>query len=127
MSETNIYKIAFRKKLRFDTFRGIIDVEDLFDLTLQDLDKIASTIADKIESTSKSSVFENKQVDSEAQLAYDIVADVFKTKQDEAKEKTLAEAKRQKRARIQELIQRKKESAMEELDIEQLEALLAEE
>lgn len=121
-----MYKEAIINKFRFETSVGMITTEDLFDLTLKQLDSIASKLRSEIEASEKSSLFETKSTNTIAKQKYEIVADVFRTKREIAAEAEEAARKKQKKARIRELIAKKQEAALENLEITELEKLLEE-
>lgn len=53
-----MYKEALQKKLRFKTNKGMITTEDLFDLSLQNLNTLAIMLDKKISEAPKKSFIE---------------------------------------------------------------------
>ncbi len=101
----DIYKQAARKKLRFETNRGTISTEDLFDLPLTsrtgfDLDTVARGVAAELRSITEDSFVENKPDPRKADLTLklDLLKDVIAVKQEAKKaadERATRQAKRQ--------------------------------
>lgn len=128
MSEINdLYIVASRKKYTFPTGRGTATTYDLFDLTLKELDAAAVTINNEIEKTgAKSFLGKKSAVDQELVNKLEILKYVIATKEAEADALKLAREKREQAAKLRDLIERKKESQLEGLTVEELEKRLAE-
>ena len=121
MSESNIFEDASRLKLRFPSKAGQITTEDLWDLSLKSLDEIAISINDKITATEKSSFLTPKTNPSkELTLALNILVHIITVKQEEARRTKEAAEKRAKKAKLLELIEKKKDSALEGMSVEDL-------
>lgn len=116
---------VIRTKKRFQTPVGKVGAEDLWDLSLQDLNTTAKNLNAVLKQASEEDFLQQKDSKSEEmQEKFDIVLYVLRTKQDEQeKRKHLAEANKQN-ALIRDLIQRKKESELESLSVEELEKRL---
>ncbi len=120
--ETSIYKSAAAKGLRFPTPRGSITAEDLFQLSLTELDQIYRNIAPLVASQEVGLLRQKADTDNDLRLA--IVKDVFETKQAAADAaKTRAEAKARK-ARLLELIEQKRDESLAGKSVEELTALV---
>ena len=59
MSNINIFEVAVRSKMRFP-FRGLVSVEDLWDLTVEDLDTIFKTLNSQIKQVKEESLLSNR-------------------------------------------------------------------
>ena len=123
-----MYKKAVRSKLRFQTTKGLLTVEQLWDLTLVDLAKAAKGLSEILKSTKGnddlSFIDQTEEPNVVAQLQFDIVKDIYKTKQDEAnsrKEEREIKAYNQK---IIDLISEKKDESLKSLSVEELEKLI---
>lgn len=126
----NIFKEASKIGLRFETPKGQIDVEDLWDLPLVavpnrtekvNLDDIAKGLHAKLEgSTVKSFVTKQTAADDVTKLQFDIVIEIINDKLAEAEAASLAKQTREKKQRIMEIIERKQNSALEETPLEDL-------
>lgn len=130
MSDVNIYKQVAQLGLRFPSARGLLTVEQLFQLPLTsrtglDLDSIAKTINAELRLQSEESFVETSKANAEAktlQLALDIVKDVISTKQDEAKAAAKAKANREEKARLLEVLHGKKDEALQALTPAEIQA-----
>lgn len=84
-----MYKEAAQLKLRFTTSKGLLTVEQLFDLTLPELDALAVALDNEYkESGKKSFLVKRTSKDKIAKLKFDIAIDVLNTKAEEAEVKT---------------------------------------
>ena len=121
MSEINMFEEASRQKLRFQTTAGFISTEDLWDLTLKKLDDIAVAINEKISATAKSSFLTPKSSPNETMsLALSILIHIITAKQEEAKKSKDAAERRAQRAKLLEMVEKKKDSELEGLSVEDL-------
>ena len=64
MPEKNIFEIALREKYRYN-FRGQITTEDLWDLSVEQLDKIFKGLNDEIRKTEEESLLTEKSKEGE--------------------------------------------------------------
>lgn len=122
----DLFKIATKKKYRFN-FKGVIGVEDLWDLSLEDLDKIYRSLKADERKHSEESLL--KTASKEDTVLADKIEIVKLIAEDKlaAKEKAAARAaQKEKNRRIRELVYEKKEAALKDKSIEELEAMLAE-
>jgi hypothetical protein len=120
-TDTNtLFITAARKKYRFDSGRGLVTVEDLFDLALESLDKIAVGLDEAIQKAGKKS-FIAKRTDSTTELdnKLEIVKFVITTKQEEAEARKARSEKVAKKAMLEELLNKK--------NLEKLQGMSAEE
>ena len=121
----NIFKYAAKNKLRFP-YKGSISVEDLFTLSLNDLDDIYKSLKKNEKDSSEVSLIkERTDKDKELEIQIAIVEEIFadKTKAiDKAKKATEKKAQAQK---ILEIMNRKQDEALENLSQEELEERLA--
>lgn len=128
----DIFERASRAKLRFDTPKGSLTVEDLWDLPLTgatgraNLNSIAIGLNRRLQETAVSFVPTAGSVsDGRDQLGLDVVRHVIEVRVAEAAERTTAAEKAQTKARIRELIAQKRDAALADKSIEDLEALVA--
>ena len=121
-----MFKEASRVKLRFNTQNGVLSVEDLWDLSLEQLDELAIALEAEYKQNKKAKSFIQKKTakDKTAKLRFDIVLEVLNTKLDE-KEASLDEAKRKEEsAKIMAILAKKKEEELANLSVEELEKKL---
>jgi hypothetical protein len=121
----SMYKQASRLKLRFQTSKGPLTTEQLWDLSISELDKLAVFLEKDYEkSDGKSFVRKSSEKDKVAKLRFDLVLDVLNTKMEEDEAARNASDTKAHNERILALIAKKKESALESLTVEELEKQL---
>lgn len=127
----SIFEKAAQQKIRFQSVRGPLTTEDLFDLPLtsrsgMDLDTIAKTVNhDLVNSSQESFVVKTTTVSALDTLKLDVVKSVIATKIAERDEKEARAQKKQKRERLLELLANKEDAALQELTPEQIKEQLA--
>lgn len=118
---------ATRKKIRFETNRGLFSVEELWDLNLTTLDNLAITVDNALQkSNGKSFIGKKPRGNAENELKLEILKFVIETKQREDEESKTRAERQQRRAEIDELITRKKMEQLAGKSLEELEALRGE-
>jgi len=130
MSNTNtvndLFVIAARKKFRFSTPRGEINVEDLFDSNLASLDNIAVALDEKIQKAGRKSFVQKKTASTtELENHLEIVKFIIEVKQTEADEEKKRKEKLAQRAFLLSLKEKKQMEELEGLSIEEIEKRLA--
>lgn len=134
METSTMFESASRLKLRFDSPRGAITVEDLWDLPLSaptanraSLDAIAMGLQRDLRDTAEITSFVSPtKVDAGRaglELMLEIVKYIIGVRLAERDEKQAAENRREKKARILELIATKQDAALGEKSVEELLAL----
>lgn len=127
-----MYKIASRKKLRIQTNRGMLSVEQLWDLSKEDIGELAKSIRKRINDQKgvtgdseldflKPSAQTEETID---ELTFRILKDIYTTKQAEEDKAHRRAAARENNRKILELIAKKQDEALESKSVEELEAML---
>ncbi len=115
-----MFEAASRLKIRFD-FRGLCTVEDLWDLPLTSLDSIYKKLNLQMKAQKEESLLEKKsQEDKILELKINIVKHIVETKIQEGKVKEDQILRKQQRQKIEEIISRKQDTALEGKSIEDL-------
>lgn len=116
----NKFEIAIRNKYRFP-YKGMIAVEDLWDLSVTQLDGIFKTLNAQIKQEKEESLLTTKSA-SEAELdnKIAIIRYVVATKQAEAEKARKAKETKAETQKILEIIGRKQDAALENMSIEEL-------
>lgn len=129
---SDLYKKAALKKLRFDTSRGQITVEDLFSLPLTsttgriNLNDIAKGLHKQVkDAVEVDFVGESTQADSDAALGLEIVKDVIAHRKAEAAAAQQRVERESVKQQIMAVIEHKKAEAFSSQSIEELQAQLA--
>jgi len=122
MTETNMYKTAARKGLKFATNRGNLALEDLFDLPMTELDRLYRELAPKVSAQDVGLLRQRTDSDDEIKLA--LIKDVFETKQAEADAASTRKANADKKLQILQIIERKQGDDLANKSVEELTALV---
>lgn len=121
------FETATRRKLRFQTTKGNLSIEDLWDVPLTVLDEAYKGLSRQIRDAEDDSLLSKKDSGAEeASLKRDLVKHVVQVRQAEATEKTARAARRAQAARVRELIAQKNDEALAGKSTDELNALLAE-
>lgn len=120
----DLFKVAAKKKYRFN-YRGLISVEDLWDLSVEDLDKIYKALKSQQRSASEESLLqavskEDKELSNKIEIVKTIVMDKLAAS-DRAKK---AAAQRMRNQQILEIMADKEDAALKEKSLEELRSML---
>lgn len=119
------FKSASQQKLRFQTTKGLLSTEQLWDLSLEELDALAVSLeAEHKESGKKSFLVKTSTKDKTAKLRFDVVLDVLNTKVEERNTAQEAAEVREHNKKIISLISEKQDESLKGKSIKQLEAML---
>lgn len=122
-----MYKVASKMKLRFATSKGNLSVEDLWDLNLITLDKLAVALDEEIsKSPRKSFIAETTPENEVAKLKLDILKDIIKTKMEEKNKKDAEKQRLSEKNKLLEILAKKQNESLENLSIEELQKRIAE-
>ena len=120
----SMFEIATRKKYRFP-FRGSITSEDLWDLSLTQLDTVYKTLSKEAKTEKEEeSLMDGKKEDQDLLNKLDIVKHVFNAKKTEAEAEANAIEKKRQKERLLELIAQKQDAALADKSIEELTAMV---
>lgn len=133
MSESNIFEQASREKLRFETPRGHVSVEDLWDLPLSstspnkpNLDDVARGIHKQLkESEEVSFVQPVTAKDGSAMLGFEVVKHIIAVKMAERDAARLASDKAAQKQKIMGLIAQKQDEQLSSKSLEELTAMVS--
>ena len=121
----NLFEMATRKKFRFP-FRGMISVEDLWDLSVQNLDIVFKALNAEVKQAKEESLLTTKSTEEAILDAkIEIVKHIVNVKLEEAEQRTKAAEKREQKRRLQELIATKQDEALQGKSVEELQAMLS--
>ena len=122
----NMFEVATRTKMRFP-FKGMISVEDLWDLSVQNLDKVFKVLNSQRKEAQEESLLNVKSSEDEVldtQIA--IVKYIVGVKLEEQAARAKAAENREKKQKIMALMAKKDDEAMENMSKEELQKLLDE-
>jgi lipoate synthase len=121
---SDLFKVASKKKYRF-IYKGVVTVEDLWDLSVEELDKIYKSLKSKQKAEAEESLLattskEDKELNNKIEIVKIIVADKL-----EAREKATKSAeKRAKNQRILEIMADKADAELKAKSLDELRAML---
>lgn len=116
-----MFEKASRMKLRYQTNRGVISVEDLWDLSLESLDAIAINLNKKLKESQTESFIKTKTKDTtELELKFNIVKHIIDVKLSEAEARKSAAEKRAKKQKLMDLIAKKQDAELEGKSVDEL-------
>lgn len=122
----SIFEVATKEKYRFP-YKGLISVEDLWDLTAAQLDGIYKTLNAEKKTAQEESLLAKRTKEEDALLTkLEIVKYIFAQKQAEVEERKHQKENAEKRQRILEIIANKQDAALQDKSVEDLQKMLEE-
>ena len=126
----NIFEQATRQRLRFTSTRGLLSVEDLWNLPLQSkngvsLDALAMAQHKLVKETAEMSFVKPVTKNTDDELKLDILKHIIDVRLAENEAKNVAAEKRARKEKIMEILADKKHDALKNMDIADLEKELA--
>lgn len=126
MTVENIFEYATRNKVRF-SFRGLISVEDLWDLSLTNLDLIYKELNKQLKHTEEESLLNIKtQEDELLNVQIEIVKYIVSVKLTEKETREKTSAKKAQKQKIMSIIAAKQDEALQNSSIDDLQKMLDE-
>lgn len=116
-----LFERASRERIRFESRKGLLSVEDLWQLPLTKLNDIAVDLHKKVEASGTITFIETRSKENKTlQLKLDIAKHIIQVKltEKEARNQKLVIA--EKKAKIKELIEKKQDEALGEKSLEDL-------
>lgn len=119
------FKLASQQKLRYQTNRGSLTTEQLWDLSLEELDTLAVSLETEHEQSGKKSFLrKTTEKDKTEKLRFEIVLDVLNTKVEIANALSEAQEIKEHNKKIIALISEKQDESLKGKSIKQLESML---
>lgn len=127
-----MFEKASRLKLRFETSKGLVTVEDLWDLPLSsstgkaNLDDVARSLHNQLKNEEDISFVKPETKDNmPMKLGFEIVKHIISVKLSEKSAREQVEANREKKQKIMSIIEQKQDTALSAMSIEELSAMVA--
>lgn len=121
----DIFKEATRQQLRFPSSKGELTLEQLWTVSIEDLDKMAVSLDEEHKASGKKSFLVKRSVkDKTAKLKLDVVLDVLNTKAEEAEAAQIAKENKEHNAKILGIMQEKKDENLKGMSLKELEKQL---
>ena len=123
---TNMFELATRYKFRFP-FKGMISVEDLWDLSVENLDTVFKCINAEMKKTKEESLLSTKSKDDEVlEMKIKIVKYIVEVKQKEKEEREKMILNKERNQKIMAIIAAKQDEELQNMSVEELQKLLVE-
>lgn len=123
---TNMFEIAARNKFRFP-FKGMISTEDLWDLSVENLDNVFKTLNSEMKKTKEESLLSKKSKDDEVlELKIEIVKHIVTVKQEEKETREKKFLNRERNKKIMSIIAAKQDEQLHNMSVEELQKLIVE-
>lgn len=124
MTNEKMFETAVRTKMRFP-FKGLISVEDLWDLSVKDLDLIFKTLNSQLKQVKEESLLEIKtEQDKELDTKIEIIKYVVQVKQEEENKRLKAKEQKEKKQKIMEILANKQDQDLQNKSVEELKTML---
>ena len=125
VNDVNIFEVATRNMYRFQ-FKGMISVEDLWQLNVKDLDFIFKTLNSQLKQVQEESLLNVKtEQDQELDTKIKIVKYIFQVKQEEEQLRLKARERKEKKQKIMEILANKEDESYNNMSKEELEKMLS--
>lgn len=126
MSNNELFIKATREKTRFP-YKGLATVEDLWDLSMTELDRIYKSLNAQKKQVEEDSLLDTKSTeDEELTMRIEIVKYIFSVKQEEKKAAETARERKEQKQKIMAILASKQDEALHGKSIEELEKMLDE-
>lgn len=124
MTNEKMFEMATREKFRFP-FRGSVSVEDLWDLTLENLDAIFKALNSQRKKANEESLLATPTSEDEVlDTMIAIVKYIVSVKLEERNAAAEAKSKREQKQKIMSILSAKQDEALQNKSIEELQAML---
>lgn len=122
----NMFELASRLKVRFP-FKGLISVEDLWDLSVESLDAIFKVLNSQVKLTKEESLLDARtKQEEELTLKVEIIKHVVKTKVEENNARLRAKELKEKKQKILGIMADKQDAELQNKSVEELAKMLDE-
>ena len=133
MNIETLFQLASRQKFRFQSIKGELTTEQLWDLPLTarggfDLDSVAKQVNAELKAAGEESFVQKNSNPAKSKLEakLEIIKYIISTKLEDAERAVMADLRSEERKKLLAALNRKQDAALEELTPEQIQARLAE-
>lgn len=124
MANNNLFIMATQHKFRFP-FKGLVSVEDLWDMNVRDLDEVFKALNAQAKQDDEESLLATKtKEDSILEAKIEIVKYIVTVKLEEAEAKRIREEQKEKKNRIAEILADKQDEELRGKSVAELTAML---
>lgn len=115
------FEKATRMKVRFVTNKGVVSVEDLWDMSLADLNRLAKALNKEIKGAEEEDFLgDTSPTDTKLKLRFDIVVYILGVKKEEKEKRDQAKTMKEEKEKLLRILERKQNESLEELSEEDL-------
>ena len=115
-----MFEQATRQKYRFKTDVGLVTVEDLWDLSLPGLDKMAKALRKELQEVQEESFLDTKPRSKSVETKFELVKYVIQVKLKEKEDALNVKAKKERKEKILEILAEKQNEALAQKTPEEL-------
>lgn len=122
----DIFEKALKLKVRFE-YKGVLSAEDLWDLSLTDLDVIYRKLKSASRNSSDEGLLDTrKPEDTLLDLKIEIVKHVFEVKKDENEERKAKAQKKEQKAKLMEVLEQRQNAELLNKSPEEIQKMIDE-
>lgn len=119
-----IFEMGLRNKFRFE-YKGLITMEDLWDLKIEQLDSIYKNLSTKLNKANEESLLNSKTKEQQViEMKREIVKYIFDVKMKEIEDKKSLIAKKEQKQKLMQLIDEKENEALKGKSVDELKKML---
>lgn len=124
MNTEKMFEVATRNKLRFP-FRGLISIEDLWDLSVQNLDSVFKTLNSQVKQAKEESLLQTRTSEDETlELQIEIIKYIVSVKVKEAADRLKSKANREEKQKLYAILAQKQEAELQGKTAEEIQAMI---
>lgn len=124
MTSERMFEMAVRTKMRFQ-FKGLISAEDLWDLSVENLDLVFKNLNSQLKQVKEESLLETKtKEDKELDMKIEIVKYVVKVKLEEQELRLKVKVQKEQKQKIMEILSTKQDESLQNKSVDELRAML---
>jgi hypothetical protein len=126
MDNSKMFEVAVRAKMRFP-FKGLVSVEDLWDLSVTNLDSVFKVLNSQLKQVKEESLLNVRtEQDKELDTKIEIVKYVVGVKLEEENLRLKAKEKREQKQKIMEILSDKQDADLKNKSVDELRSMLDE-
>lgn len=126
MANEKIFETAVCSKFRFP-FKGQVSVEDLFDLSVENLDSIFKTLNSQLKQAKEESLLNVRtKQDAEIDMKIEIIKYIVTVKLEEENQRFKAKEQKEKKQKIMEILSAKQDTDLQNKSVDELQSMLNE-
>ena len=120
-----MFEKASRMKLRFNTNKGIVSTEDLWDFSLIQLNEVAISLFKEVESGKEKSFISKKtEVNEKLELAFDVVRYIINVKLVDKEVATKAANNKIEKDKLLAILSDKEDESLRDLNVKDLKKMI---